>query len=407
MYIFCNKGKKIIASSTHKFKNCQNIWINNDVIGGYLNKGKNMSKNHIAMICNWKQHCGISTYTEYLVKSLRNMGNKVTILSEISAGAIKDDNAIYCWKRGESLKGLCQKITDVNADFYIVQHEFGIFPNACYFLQLLQKLNNYPYAVVLHSVYEHLDKTICSSAIKNIIVHSEQAKGVLKDLKHNHNKIFVLTHGCIENDKQVELWNIFKNPYTIIQFGFGFHYKGVDRAIKAIHHLKTNDSKFANIFYCYLCSESQFNKNIHDSYHDDLLELITNLDLLDNVAIIRGFQDEQIIKNYLSTAKLAIFPYVMNDDNVVYGASGAVRFAMSCNIPIIASDSHLFDDLEGVIPRPKDHLELANEIDSIFSNDKKKTLILDSIRNYRQKYSWDNCAKQYQDVISEITNNHE
>jgi glycosyltransferase involved in cell wall biosynthesis len=286
-------------------------------------------------------------------------------------------------------------------DFVIVQHEFGIFPKATQFLQMLHSLKEYRYVVTLHSVYEHLDKTICTSAIDNIIVHTDAGREALRRLGHNQN-VFVVPHGCLKFDKVDELWNIFQTPYTLMQFGFGFFYKGVDRAIEAVHHLKTTDPKFKDIFYCYLCSDSGHFNSVFNDYYYYLVDKIETLGLQDNVCIIRKFHSEQTINSYLRCAKIALFPYVTNPNHVVYGASGAVRVAMANKIPVIASEGHMFDDLEGVVPRPGDHLALAKEIDEIFSNDAHKAALLNKINNYVDNNTWDHVADKYLDIYRQV-----
>lgn len=360
----------------------------------------NPSEMKIAVICNWRTPCGISTYTQFLINSLRKKVKEVKIFSEIEAKADtskdQEENVIRCWKRGESMQNTIKTLKEFNPNFVLIQHEFGIFPKATYFLKLIQSLENIPYAIVLHSVYgNHLDKTICTSAIKNIIVHSEAGKEALEKLGHTTNFIQVIPHGCISYPNANELWNVFQTPYAIMQFGFGFFYKGVDRAIEAIGHLKKTDAKFKDIFYCYLCSESANATATHAEYHEYLESLIEKFDLYDNVAIIRKFHSEEIINNYLRTAKLAIFPYVSDPKNIVFGASGAIRVAMANNIPVIASESHMFDDLENVLPRPNGALELAKEIDHIFSDESYKKKLLESNRKYVENNSWDMSADRY------------
>src|SRR5205814_2077798 len=144
---------------------------------------------------------------------------------------------------------LVESIKNYDPDFVIIQHEFGLFSKAGYFLQLLQGIDRFPYVLTMHSVYEHLDKAVCTSAVKNIVVHTEEGKNVLRRVGNNNN-IFVIPHGCVKIPEQDELWNIFQTPYAIVQFGFGFYYKGVDTALEAIAHLKkTQPNKYKDIFY--------------------------------------------------------------------------------------------------------------------------------------------------------------
>lgn len=353
----------------------------------------------VAVICNWNQACGISTYSKFLLDALRPKVAEIKIFSEFSS---HDKHAVDCWTRGESMRTAIEKVMQWKPDFVLIQHEFGLFPKATHFLTMLQMLDKVPYAVTLHSVYEHLDKTICTSAIRNIIVHSEEAKNILRKIGNDSN-IFVIPHGCVEAEDSSELWNIFQTPYCIVQFGFGFFYKGVDIALDAIHRLKEADpEKYSNIFYCYLCSSNSHTDNVHDQYYEFLTQKIKELNLEDNVAIIRKYQTEQTLNHYLRTAKLAIFPYVTDPNNTVYGASGAIRVAMANGIPVIASKSHLFDDLEGVVPRPHNAMSLAVQIDKIFSNGEYRQQLLDANKHFIETNTWENVADRYLDVQKKI-----
>jgi glycosyltransferase involved in cell wall biosynthesis len=298
------------------------------------------------------------------------------------------------------MKPCMDQVLAWNPDFVIVQHEFGIFPKAPQFLQMLQMLDRTKYAITLHSVYQHLDKTICTSAIKNIIVHSQQGKECLRRLGHEQN-IFVVPHGCIQYKDVTELWNIFQVPYVLVQFGFGFFYKGVDRAIEAVSILKKQE-KFKDIYYVYLCSDSGHFDAVHTQYYSFLLNKIKELGVEDNVSIIRKYHTEETINNYLRTAKIALFPYRTDPNHVVYGASGALRVAMANGIPVIASESHMFDDLEGILPRPDSPEKLAWEIDEIFSNDQYRDNLKKRINDHIQANTWDIIADKYLEVYQSL-----
>jgi glycosyltransferase involved in cell wall biosynthesis len=266
-------------------------------------------------------------------------------------------------------------------------------------MKLLEFLENYDYLVTTHSVYKsHLDKLICFSAMKNIVCHSNTAKQCLNN--HENKNVFMIPHGCKNNNKE-ELFNAFMNPYTIFQFGFGFDYKGVDKAIKAISYLK---NKYKNIFYCYVCSISEHSQATHNNYIQHLKELIEKNNVEDNILIIKKYLPEEIIYSYLRTMKLAIFPYTTDENNIVYGASGAIRMAMECDVPIIASNSNMFDDLDGVIPRPETYIDLAIEIDKIFSNENYKKDLIKKNKFYINKNSWEEISKKYLEVMHEIKN---
>jgi glycosyltransferase involved in cell wall biosynthesis len=397
---------KAVSSSQIQTANCTTIEIDDldkrPVVGKKvrLGKTKNIEDLKIAFICNWGEQCGIATYTESLVYALRKKIPNIKIFAELNSPS-SDDFVVKCWTRGQSMVNAISKILEWQPDIVHIQHEFGIFHKATHFLKMLEMLDSVPYVITLHSVYEHLDKTICTAYIKNIIVHSNQGKEILNQLGHNNN-VYQLNHGCNNYSDTKELWNIFQNDYSVIQFGFGFGYKGVDIAIDAIEILKNSDPKFKDIFYCYLCSENPHTRNIHQEYYEYLKNKVTLASLTDNVTILRGFLSDKLIRNFLRTAKLAIFPYKTDPNNTVYGASGSIRHAMANGTPVIASDSHLFDDLEGVIPRINDAASLAKEIDLIFSNKTYKKNLIDKNLDFVNKNSWDTSAESLKTIYTDI-----
>lgn len=357
----------------------------------------------IALVCNWNDKCGISTYSGYLAKSIQEKVAEIKVFSEYTEDQTQEDEDFVdrCWKREESLLPLAKRILDWNPDFIIIQHEFGIFPNAFRFMQFAEALDNTPYVVAMHSVYEHLDKLVYSESCRNIVVHSKEAKNILRKLG-NTREIDVIPHGCISAPETEELWNIMRSPYTVMQFGFGFEYKGVERAIAAIAHLKRTDPKFQNLLYFFLWSTNSHSLVSQTEYYNKLIKFAEEENVRDNIAIVKKYQSDRMLSLYLRLAKMVIFPYVVNGDNKVYGSSGAIRIAMAHGKPVIASDSHLFDDLEGVVPRPKDHIELAQNIDEIFSNDERRNEVIRSGLKYVNTHNWEFSAEQYLTLYEKI-----
>jgi len=371
----------------------------------FTKKKKPIKDLRVAAICNWGDACGIATYSKFLFDEIKKKVGDFHVFSEIVPENLPEEpNVTRCWKRGQPLSTLISNLKKYDPDFIVIQHEFGIFPKAGYFLQLLQGIDQFPYALTLHSVYEHLDKAVCTSAIKNIVVHTQEGMDVLRKTGNNNN-IFVIPHGCIElpPEERGELWNIFQTPFAIMQFGFGFYYKGVDTALEAVAFLKhKHPEKYKEIFYCYLCSENPHANAIHTNYYNFLMDKVRELDIVDNVAIIRKFQTEKTLNSYLRTAKLALFPYRSDPNNTVYGASGATRIAMANGIPVIAGKNHQFDDLEGVVPRAATPEELAHEIDLVFSDEKHRKSIIAKCQKYIKDNTWDKIADKYLAVYEQV-----
>lgn len=399
--IISTSGFEMLNYSEHIPKEVTEIASDTQII---LNQKqpRNIDISRVAYICNWNQQCGISTYSKFIYDELKNNIETKVFSEKTATNSESTEEILYCWKRGESLLHLVDEIKAYKPTTILIQHEWGIFPNAAYFMAFIAELKrtDIPVVVVIHSVYDHLDKLMPLSVIDNIIVHSEPAKTLLKSLKFKGN-VFVIPHGCPDINNSPEIYNIFQTPYLLFGYGFGFKYKGVETAIDAIKYLVDSDPKFKNILYIYACSESENNKGIHANYYDILFNKVKDAGLQDNILLLKGFLEPELLDIYLRTVKMVIFPYV-TDPSGVCGSSGAIKIAMSYNVPVIASTSHLFDDVEGYVRRVEDHKELAIEIDKIFSDGKHRDNIISKAHEFILENTWPISADRYLKVIKEI-----
>lgn len=412
-FIYCGENNKVQITSTSKFtvlnKLNSNIVKTVDKIELHQEIDlKSDNKIRLAYICNFGQHCGISTYSKFILDKLRDKVDQVKVFSEypIQQNSIEttvDYDIEFCWKRGEPLHSLVSKIKEFNPTKILIQHEWGIFPNSGYFMSFIIELKrlNIPTVVVTHSVYNHLDKQIPLSVIDNIIVHSTTAYNLLKTFKFK-GAITVIPHGCPEVNQSEEIYNIFQTPYLLFGYGFGFKYKGVEIAIDAIKSLKDKyPEKYKDILYIYVCSESENNKGIHENYFSILSEKVKSLFLENNVLLIKGFLEPELLDIYLRTVKMVLFPYIL-ETNGVYGSSGAIKIAMSYNVPIIASQSNLFDDVEGYITRISDSEGLSLEIDKIFSDNNYRIQNILKSHQYIQNTTWDIVTDKYLEILKSL-----
>ncbi len=216
-YVSFNKDNKVSIISSDEFENNSDIIKTTTSIDLFMKKEIALNDLKLAFICNWNQKCGISTYSGFLLNSLKDKVTEYKIFSEFNTvEQPADENIVYCWKRGEKLNDLFQRIKEYGPNCVIVQHEWGLFPNAAYFMKFITRLDslNISYLVTTHSIYEHLDKTIPLSIIKKAVVHTDNAKAILDKVKFP-GKVSIIPHGCPVMNQEPELWNIFQNPSDI------------------------------------------------------------------------------------------------------------------------------------------------------------------------------------------------
>lgn len=355
---------------------------------------KPLKELRVAFIGVWKIPCGISTYSEWLWAEQFAEFKEYKIFTEYSDNP-PEPNVLACWKRGQPLDGLISAIHEYNPDVVFIQHEYGIFPVARHWISLMAQLQKYRTIVTMHSVHHHKDKVICEAVIPEIIVHTEGAANILKNEKKVPSKVHVITHGGLPCSNPKKLYNLYHSPHTILQFGFGFKYKGWENSLAAVATLK---EQYPDIFFTGLFSISPQSLAFHETYHAELMKFIGEKGIVPHVGLIKGYQSQETLESFIRVNNVAIFPYVDNPEHRVYGCSGAARLAMHYGIPTIVSNIPLFEDLEGVCPRVGSTEELCAEIRKMFDPKQAKAQV-ERQSKFLADNSWQNAASKYLDLL--------
>ncbi len=361
---------------------------------------KPISKLKIAFVGNFKMRCGISTYNENLWPLIAKQTQDFKLfveendfptgsLYELGDFKIREDQVSVCWKRGKSLKKLADEIKEYDPDIVVIAHEFGLFPHANHWLSFMSELSQYRLITIMHSVFHHKDKAICEAAMPEIIVHLEGAKKVLKEEKNLSSKVNVIHHGCFPPNPN-KLWNIYRTEHTVIQTGFLFRYKSWDTSLRAIAILK---EKIPDIFFTGICSESPFNMVEHQLYYNELTDLIEQLGISENVSLIRGYQSDNVLNNFMETNNIALFPYTSTPEHEVFGVSGAARLAMAKSLPIVSSKGNHFEDIPSIKCETAE--EMAEEIYKLFSDKNLYNQQIAKQNEYLFENTWEKVAQQY------------
>jgi glycosyltransferase involved in cell wall biosynthesis len=361
---------------------------------------KCVSQLKLALVGNFRQACGISTFNESLWPEIANRVKDFKLFIEhndhptasiqlLGSQSLTEQQVVACWKRGESLQSLAQEIQAYQPDVVLISHEWGLFPNARYWLSLLTQLTEFRVITTMHSIFPtHLDKTICEAAMTEVVAHLEGGQQALRE-KGVSAKNYLIPHGCYPY-REGHLWNFYRSDKTFMQVGFGFRYKRFEYCIRAVALLK---EKHSDVFFTALFSESPFAQNEHQLYFDALMRLVEELKVQENVAIIRGFQTEQAVECYLRTNQAAVFPYVSAPGHKVFGASGAARLAMAAGVPVISSSIPHFSDLPTIKADTPE--QIAQALDHLFSAPANREAQIAKQIKHIEENSWTKVAEKY------------
>jgi len=396
---------KTFASAIKIPKELDNVLADDLIIDYRYKNGQFKNKSNVlpvgelrvAFITNWRMHCGIAMYGEKLHNELVKHVKDIVVFAEIGVDDKKEDGVIRCWKRGESIMDLVRAVKEYDPDVILINHEWGLFSDSRYWLALMNQLSEYRIIVIQHSVFHHKDKTICEAAMPEVIVHLAGAKTVLKEEKKISGSVYVIPHGsspCVAG----KYWNMYHSDRTFLQIGYGFHYKGWENCIKAVAILK---KKYDDVFFTGIFSESHYAKLDHQLYYNELMILVSELGVEENVGIIRGYQSDETLESYFRTNVAAVFPYVSSAEHEVFGASGAVRTAMSKGLPVITTSVNHFSDVPSIKADTPE--EIANALEKVFENKEYRELQVKKQCAYVEETSWENVGKMYCDVLERKT----
>jgi glycosyltransferase involved in cell wall biosynthesis len=348
----------------------------------------------IAFVTNWNMACGIASYAKSLFLELAKQFKDYKLF--IEDNGTTGDNIIACWKRGQDCSELVKQLKNYEPDIILINHEWGLFPNASVWLSLITQLNDYRVIVIMHSVFHHADKTICEAAMPEIVTHLEGGRRVLKEEKEISANVSVIPHGCDKFNGE-RFWNLYHTEHCILQVGFGLRYKNFQDTIKATAILK---QKYDDIFLTAVFSESPYGKMDHQKYYNELVGLVDELGINKNVGIIRGFQSDTVINSYMRTNNVAIFPYVSQPNHEVFGSTGIAREAMSRGLPVISSSINHFSDLPTM--KADSPVEIAKAVEILFEDKEKRLAQIQVQKEYTERYSWGNIAEMWKRVFTKV-----
>lgn len=168
----------------------------------------------------------------------------------------------------------------------------------------------------------------------------------------------------------------------ISSFGFGFGNKGFGRIVKTVNDQFEEAIIRLHIPFAYYGdrdgkSVDQLYPGCYNEVNKDGIKLI----------ITNNFLNDEDLLNFLSSSTLNIFLY---DEMIGRGLSSTIDYALSVNVPLAISKTHMFRHINNTAP-------------SICVEDRSLAEIITSgasvLQQYRNKWSNQNLIKKYEQVV--------
>ena len=255
----------------------------------------------------------------------------------------------------------------------------------------LQSNSSLIYRLSRHRWYSFLkmQKRVAPQLKKIVTPSINSQKDIAIDFNVNKENINVINNG-LDIDIFIPYKEIKRNPTKIITTASAdVALKGLDYTLKSLPSL-VND--FPEISLLVI---GQMKKGGHTS------RLIDELDIKDRVLFKTGLSKEEIAKEYASSS-IAIV------SSLYEGFGYPVIEAMSCEIPLIATNSSSIPELVGdyaeLIPAENTYA-LSNAIKSILNDySQYKNIALRGRQHIVNNFNWLKITEEYENIISKTIN---
>lgn len=357
----------------------------------------------MAVVSTYNSNCGIAVYSQDLYEKIINSFKNINIYAnkDISSQLQVDPKYIKrIWELKEpSFDKLKQELLKDKPEYIHIQYNSSFFsPLRLLDLINFSRNNDIRSVVTLHSIIDSLkDIKHELNSLDVLLVHSKDDIKALKEL--GINNAISIDHG-IPNYPDT---NIFKLQKTlglegrrvISTHGLIHDKKGFIELTEALVRIK---NEFPNILLLMLTAINTDNSTSKNTY-DRILKIVKDNDLEKNVVLIPEFLESEVIIKLLQASELIILPY----SQVIEGASGALRYALSSHRPILLSNSYIFGDID-IGPRLKDNTKdtISYEVIKLLQDDEILKVMKGKVEAYIKEFDWEDIVLKYLNRLSKM-----
>ncbi len=369
------------------------------------------------------RQCGIATFTNDLVNSIRNLNSAgghsvgITALNDITEGykyssevkfEIKDKNI-------DDFKDAANFLNISNSDVINIQHEFGLYggdagSNILFLIEKLSKPVITTFHTILETPSEEQYKVVkeIGEMSSFLIVQSNRASRMLERIyKIPPEKIKFIPHGAHDvsfidpayyKDK-LQL----SGKKVILTFGLLSPGKGIEDVINSLKYVV---EKNPDVMYIILgATHPQVKRHYGESYRKTLENLVKKNELENNVMFINRFMDTDQLLEFLLMSDIYVSPY-HNKEQIV---SGTLTYALACGKAIISTPYWYAEELlcseRGVLVPFKNPEVMGKAISDLIIDENKRNKLRKNAYDAGREMIWSNIAESYSKVFHEALEN--
>lgn len=380
---------------------------------------------NITIIGNYPpRSCGISTFTENLVRALqanftKNDNDRLEVI------AMNDPDAEYPYPAVvtgtipqndiEAYRATARRINASDTDVVILQHEYGIFggERGTHILELVKLLKK-PLTVTFHTVLDKPDflqkqimQDICEKAQKAVVMSEKAVEFLQKIYKVPAAKIVEIEHGvpdCVTDSREKLREKFgFGDKKIMMTFGLLGRGKGIQTGVKALVEIaKTHP----NIEYWVLGkTHPHVIKHEGEAYRDELTAIAKAGGVADKLKYVNEFIDENLLCDYLRAADIYVLPY----PNEAQITSGTLSYAVGAGAAVVSTPfwhaTELLAKGRGRFFDFSNPTDLAAQVNDLLNNPQELHKLRYNACEYGATLSWKKKGADYLETFREAIDN--
>jgi len=370
----------------------------------------------IAWVSSWPpRHCGIATYSEELVSTLRGLGNDVKVICHTDGGEKGEKDVYPVLDPSDSNfdETLYQVVKKIHPEVVHIQHEYGLYVrgNNDYSSGLLRSLfrwhteAEFPVVITYHSVYTALDRgqryfmDISLNLVNAGIVHQEnQWASIPLNIGRVPHNVYVIPHGAKEfapiSGAKEKLG--FKDKVVVGMIGWWEPNKGIERMIKLWPEI-INEAEREDLVLV-VAGDARPGSPGGQITKPKILDLLKKSPVRKKINVIMGSFNPQRYDEILSSFDLMVLPYSFASQ------SGNLAHAFAMGIPAVVTaveglKSQVEESKAGIAVPPEDDLELKRAILTLIGNEELRRRYKERAKNYvTDEIRWSIIANKHQRI---------
>ncbi len=364
----------------------------------------------ILMITSYPpRECGIATYSQDLVKALRN---KFDQSFHFSICALEQGLQTYSYtepvkyvldtSNENDYLTLAHTINDDTAiKMIVLQHEFGFFQaHEAALINLLQLLHK-PVTVVFHTVLPSPPNKLLvqvqaiAACVTSVVVMTRTSKKILlSEYNIPSKKITVIPHGThliAHGDKTIlKRKHHLADHIVLSTFGLLGSGKNIETTLSALPAIIEKNPTV--LFLIIGKTHPAIVKQEGEQYREQLEKMVIKLQLQEHVQFINSFVPLPLLLEYLQLTDIYLF--TSKDPN--QAVSGTFSYAISCGCPVVSTPiphaKEVLKDDAGIIIDFEQPVQLAAAVNNLLANHQLRANISNNALHRMASTAWENTA---------------